>query len=686
MTSFSASDTRPAKRRRSAEVLERRAPAETGGERLPSQAALYVDTLPGLDQSSRLALFAGNLPATTSDALGDDSDAHLYFLLARQRHIPKRQRLLLWFNGGPGCSSFDGAFVEIGPFRVTTNGTLQEVSGWNEYASVLFIDQPAGTGFSYVTKNDNVRELTEAADQVVTFLTNFYKVFPEYKAVDTYIAGESYAAQYIPYTAEAILQSRELTTDIKGLLIGNGWFSPREQYPAYLQYLVERKILKPGSKEYKIVDTAVDKCLKQFTKADKTNPNHQGMILVGACEEILSAVTQATKKDDLCMNLYDTELYTACGKEWPPEMNQVTKYLRRKDVAQALHASKGVLKGPWTQCSNVVGSHFWTPKSFPSVTLLPSLLEKMPILLYNGERDLMCASTGVEAMIDNLEWNGVTGFNDTEPLEWSVDSKLAGYWTAARNLTYVKVLNASHIRFMQVDTLHAAGSAARLPSRLGNETEAVLGATHPNGTTIKEVEQALKDLTSDSDTVDVNDNMGFNDGKDESTTTGSTDEQGFDKDHELMYGPRRTAVLFLLIVSVVVLLWVILKWRAHKRKQRYRKIKGKGKAIRLEERFDDQDDESYDTGMTRSKNKASREKKTKHGGKGRRRDLEDDEQVALPLHYNRDRGGQHGDNGQTIFDIGADDEDELSSKGNQQDDDDPEAFGDIGRGKDNPWV
>jgi len=95
--------------------------------------------------------------------------------------------------------------IEVGPLRVNDDGSLREVSGWNEYSSVLFrefallrsdrrrltflpspvtVDQPAGTGFSYVNKNDNVRELAEAADQVVNFLANFYKLFPEFIGMD----------------------------------------------------------------------------------------------------------------------------------------------------------------------------------------------------------------------------------------------------------------------------------------------------------------------------------------------------------------------------------------------------------------------------------------------------------------------------------------------------------------------
>ena len=46
------------------------------------------------------------------------------------------------------------------------------------------VDQPAGTGYSYVTKNDNVRELADSADQVVNFLENLYQIFPEYATMD----------------------------------------------------------------------------------------------------------------------------------------------------------------------------------------------------------------------------------------------------------------------------------------------------------------------------------------------------------------------------------------------------------------------------------------------------------------------------------------------------------------------
>lgn len=65
-----------------------------------SAASFYVKHLPGLSPTSTLALYAGNLPgATTSNPPSpEDSDASLYFLLAVNRHIPKRQRLVIWVS------------------------------------------------------------------------------------------------------------------------------------------------------------------------------------------------------------------------------------------------------------------------------------------------------------------------------------------------------------------------------------------------------------------------------------------------------------------------------------------------------------------------------------------------------------------------------------------------------------
>ncbi|SGY60802.1 BQ5605_C007g04487 [Microbotryum silenes-dioicae] len=310
--------------------IARRAAEETGldgqTDRLPTAAELYISHLPGLPSDDTTTLFGGTLPATAaaSATSTDHSDAHLYFLMAQPRHIPNRHRLIIWFNGGPGCSSLDGAFIENGPFRVNKDGkTLKKVvSSWNEYATVIFLDQPAGTGFSYAT-SDFVTELDTAADQVVEFLINLYSIFPELSTMDTYLAGESYAGQYIPYIASAILETARIKIPLKGLVMGNGWYSPKDQYPAYLDYLVQRKLVTKGSATYKTIQKTTEECLKTLHEMEVKDPQMKGSTVVGTCEQILNDVTEGTKKGDLCLNQYDTSSYNRCEEEWPPEVTQV---------------------------------------------------------------------------------------------------------------------------------------------------------------------------------------------------------------------------------------------------------------------------------------------------------------------------------------------------------------------------
>lgn len=79
----------------------------------------------------------------------------------------------------------DGALMEIGPYRVTPEQSLRYNDGsWDEFANVLFVDNPVGTGFSYVDTDSYDHELKQMADHMVTFLKKFFVLFPEYEEND----------------------------------------------------------------------------------------------------------------------------------------------------------------------------------------------------------------------------------------------------------------------------------------------------------------------------------------------------------------------------------------------------------------------------------------------------------------------------------------------------------------------
>lgn len=113
--------------------------------------------------------------------MNSEHHGNLFFWHYQNRHIANRQRTVIWLNGGPGCSSMDGAMMEIGPYRVTPDQKLVYNNGsWDEFANLLFVDNPVGTGFSYVDTDSYLHELDEMADQFVIFLEKWFAMFPQF--------------------------------------------------------------------------------------------------------------------------------------------------------------------------------------------------------------------------------------------------------------------------------------------------------------------------------------------------------------------------------------------------------------------------------------------------------------------------------------------------------------------------
>ncbi|KDQ64208.1 hypothetical protein JAAARDRAFT_166238 [Jaapia argillacea MUCL 33604] len=477
---------------------------------VPSAASFYVPTLPSLSQdpSHPLHIYAGhissdpNAPSQPSTTV----TAHVYFVLVKARRTADKERVVFWFNGGPGCSSFDGLMMEVGPWRIDGKGGLKVVEGgWEEYTHMVFIDQPAGTGFSYTSTDRYVHELTEASSQMIEFWSNFYKIFPEFLSMDTYLAGESYAGQYIPYFADAIMRSN-LHIPLKGVAIGNGWMDGRNQYPSFLDYAVKHGLIEVGSDSYKTAKGVTDSCLEELKKLEGVTPEP---INVGICENVMMTVLEGREHEVdgkwKCTNVYDVRLEDdkpSCGMNWPPDLPDVTTYLGRQDVIRALHATAKPTS--WTECTGRVGQELYNRQSASSITLIPGLMDRwgLQVLLFAGDQDFICNYVGVEGMINRMEWSGGVGLGTVQTRSWSVNGMPAGTWVESRNLTYAKIFNASHmvgfdvphvshdmmLRFMGMNFSAIVDGSARIPSSVGgvgkpafSEGDATSGGTGGSG-------------------------------------------------------------------------------------------------------------------------------------------------------------------------------------------------------------
>lgn len=78
-----------------------------------------------------------------------DTGKFHYVFFDSQRD-PDNDPVVLWLNGGPGCSSLLGMVYENGPFKFvegTVNFKINPYS-WNMKANLLYISSPGGVGFS----------------------------------------------------------------------------------------------------------------------------------------------------------------------------------------------------------------------------------------------------------------------------------------------------------------------------------------------------------------------------------------------------------------------------------------------------------------------------------------------------------------------------------------------------------
>lgn len=96
--------------------------------------------------------------------------------------------------------------MEVGPYRVTKDNALTLNNGtWNEFANLLFVDNPVGTGFSYVDTNSYIHGLNAMATQFITFLEKFFALFPEFESDDVSIFREMCFAVAAPLTCRTAL-------------------------------------------------------------------------------------------------------------------------------------------------------------------------------------------------------------------------------------------------------------------------------------------------------------------------------------------------------------------------------------------------------------------------------------------------------------------------------------------------
>lgn len=357
--------------------------------------------------------------------------------------------LVLWLNGGPGCSSMDGALLEMGPLRVSPKG-VNFNRGWLELADLVFVDQPAGTGFSLVGEGENSpHDLGASTDSLMIFLEKYLAmVGAPYK--NLIVGGESYAGQYVPHLARAIKDS-PMGGMLRGITLGNAWLDPNLQSLSFVPFAMSNGLMDgtDGQREW---------VLAQHDKCQNVVNGHDQHFADSACDAILPAMLSMFQPGpNQCTNVYDVskvDSYPACGNNWPEGLTQVTQFLNRDDVQGALHVSK-----KWDECNGAIFKAFKPPREQLAAGLLKGLLDDgIKVQLFSGTNDLICNYMSTELVLrkylgDYIE-EGDDTFDDASlaprdtmflPLSWNHEGEVAGEAQFWGPLSYVKVTGASHM-------------------------------------------------------------------------------------------------------------------------------------------------------------------------------------------------------------------------------------------------
>lgn len=381
----------------------------------------------------------------------------LFYYFVEADKDPESKPLALWLNGGPGCSSIGGgAFTELGPFypRGDGRGLRRNSMSWNKASNLLFVESPAGVGWSYsnTTSDYNCGDESSAKD-LRTFFLKWFEKFPTYKSRDLFLTGESYAGHYIPQLAVALLDHNGHSTgfkfNLKGIAIGNPLLKLDRDAPATYEFFWSHGMI---SDELGL--TIMNEC--DFDDYLFASPHN----VTQTCNDALSKANVIVGD---YINNYDVILdmcYPSIVEQELRLRKTATKlsvgidvcmtyerrfYLNLPEVQKALHANRTNLPYPWSMCSGVV-NYSDTDGNIDMLPLLKRIVQNhIPVWVFSGDQDSVVPLLGSRTLIRELAHN--LNFKVTVPYgAWFHKGQVGGWATEYGNLlTFATVRGAAHM-------------------------------------------------------------------------------------------------------------------------------------------------------------------------------------------------------------------------------------------------
>lgn len=412
-----------------------------------------VTNLPGMKFKPNYKQWSGYLQA------GPGKFLHYWFVTSQNN--PAKDPVVLWLNGGPGCSSLDGFLSEHGPFHVNQDGeTLYENPfSWNQIANILYLESPAGVGYSYSDDKNYATDDDKVAQDNYKALQSFFVKFPNFTQNDFFITGESYGGIYVP-TLSLLVATGETKVNLKGFAVGNGLssFALNDQSLVYFGYYhglfgedlwhdLNTNCCEKGTCNF--YNSTSEMCATvvsaSFSIISNWGLNEYALYLDchhqnSAYERAMRHLFKHFRKNFNTQKLLGIVNTSKSFGGVPPciDSDAQIKWLNRGDVRKALHIPDTL--PPWDLCSDIVGGNYTILYQTVKDIYQKLLSLGLRALVYNGDTDMACNFLGNQWFVEDLGIKATTKYQT-----WLHKDQVAGFYQRFGNITFLTVKGAGHM-------------------------------------------------------------------------------------------------------------------------------------------------------------------------------------------------------------------------------------------------
>ncbi|XP_026108949.1 retinoid-inducible serine carboxypeptidase [Carassius auratus] len=362
--------------------------------------------------------------------------------------------LVMWLQGGPGGSSCGfGNFEEIGP--LDRDLKLRETS-WVRAASVLFVDNPVGTGYSYTDTEDALtKDVAMVASDMMVLLKSFFSKQTEFQSIPFYIFSESYGgkmAAAISLELTKAVQAGSIKCNFAGVALGDSWISPVDSVMTWGPYLYSTSLLDDNGLD------EVTNAAKAVLEAVRQGQYQKATDLWSITENVVEQNTNGVNFYNILTQNSDEMVKTSSD-----QTNGFLSSLKRRHI-RPLHRQSlsELMNGPIRKKLGVIPNNVtWGGQAEavfesmagdfmkPVVDIVDQLLAAgVNVTIYNGQLDLIVDTMGQELWVKQLKWDGLQYFNK---MKWTAledpqtQRQTGAFYKTYKNFAFYWILKAGHM-------------------------------------------------------------------------------------------------------------------------------------------------------------------------------------------------------------------------------------------------